>query len=51
MILFLVENKISLDILYEVSVKQIIHVKCQEMFSVKNQKFSMLSAINFLLRL
>ena len=35
---FLISKKISLDISCELSVKQIIHLKCQDLFSVKNNK-------------
>ena len=39
---FLVSYKISLDISCESSAWQIIHMKCQDLFSMKNKKISCL---------
>ena len=42
--------KINLDILCESSAKQMIHIKCQDLFSLKNKKKNknrMSSATNF----
>ena len=49
-IYFLFSEKISLDISYESSAWQMIHMKCQDLFSLKKKKKKknrMLSVINF----